>query len=68
MTELNFDKGIITVSPVQLLLGDKLSCRILSPARLLQWVGLDAHRVQNLKPCHQYVGKPECSTCPEIPE
>ena len=60
-----FKNGILNVQSVQSYNGIELSCKLVSSARILHWIALDSHRAQNLKPCHEYVGKPVCKTCPE---
>ena len=63
---LFYENGILNIVPTELRSGEELACRIVSPARLLHWISIDSHRAQNLKPCHQYVGRPDCATCPFI--
>ena len=59
-----FQNGVVIVRPVEFFQDEFLSCRLISPARLMQWISIDSHRSANLKACHEIVGKPECKTCP----
>ena len=86
-----FDDGYLWISPSELSEGDKLTCHLVSPARIQQWIisgmliisycifiqvicvviefiTLDSHRWQNLKLCHEYIGKKECETCNDLEE
>jgi len=57
--------GVANVAPVESREGDVLGCKLLAPSRIYQWLMFDSHRPENLKKCHEFVGKPPCSTCPE---
>jgi len=62
--EMYMESGFMNIGTAQFTDNDELNCKIISPARIMQWILSDAHRYQNLKACHEYIGKKPCQTCP----
>jgi len=61
--DMYMESGFLNIATAQFEDGDELSCKVVSPARIMQWILSDGHRYQNLKSCHEYIGKKPCQTC-----
>merc|ERR1711962_1832409 len=62
--DMYMSDGFLNIATAEFNDDDELNCKLVSPARIMQWILSDAHRYQNLKSCHEYIGKKPCQTCP----
>jgi len=61
--DMRMESGFLKITPAQFQDEDELNCKIVSPARIMQWILSDGHRYQNLKSCHEFIGKKPCTSC-----